>query len=184
MAEHAREPMTVAEFLAWDDGTDTRYELVNGEIVAMNPPGGPHRTIASNTNAFLFNTLRARRPCRPEQEAGIKITEHTWRQADIAVTCQPASPGHMVDPLLIVEVLSPGNKAVDRTEKLDEYKGLLSVLEIWLIDSERRWSQVWKREADGEWAGRDYVGSAAFESDVLRTLVPLDELYADSGLDG
>jgi Uma2 family endonuclease len=81
MAQPAEKLMTVAEFLAWDDGTEKRYELVDGRPVAMNPPGGPHRTIAANATALLSVTLRDRLPCRPEQEASIKITEHQWRQA-------------------------------------------------------------------------------------------------------
>jgi Uma2 family endonuclease len=89
MAEPAERLMTVAEFLAWDDGTETRYELVDGRPVAMNPPGGPHRTIAGNATGLLFNVLRDRAPCRPEPQAGITITERQWREADIAVTCQP-----------------------------------------------------------------------------------------------
>jgi hypothetical protein len=51
------------------------------------------------------------------------------------------------------------------------------VQEVWLIDSERRWIEVWQRDADGAWVGRDYVGSAVFASPVLRASVMLDELY-------
>ncbi len=40
--------MTVAEFLAWDDGTDTRYELIEGRPVAMAPVAPSHSIIASN----------------------------------------------------------------------------------------------------------------------------------------
>jgi Uma2 family endonuclease len=55
--------MTVADFLAFDDGTDTRYELVDGVPVAMNPPAGRHVFITSN----VYDTLMAKlpRPCRP-----------------------------------------------------------------------------------------------------------------------
>jgi Uma2 family endonuclease len=177
MAQPAGKPMTVAEFLAWDDGTDTRYELVDGRPVAMNPPGGPHRTIASNATALLSITLRDRPPCHPEQEAGIKITDHRWRQADVAVTCHPPAPDYMIDPLLVVEVLSPSNRRTDLVDKLREYRSLPSVQEVWLIDSERRWVEVWQRDVDGLWQVRDYVGSAVFASPVLRASVMLDELY-------
>jgi Uma2 family endonuclease len=177
MAQPAEKLMTVAEFLAWDDGTDKRYELVDGRPVAMNPPGGPHRTIAANATALLSITLRDRPPCRPEQEAGITITEHQWRQADVAVTCQPPAPGDIIDPLLIVEVLSPSNRRTDLLDKLREYKSLPSVQEVCLIDSERRWVEVWQRDTDAAWVGRNYVGSAKFDSPVLRASVMLDELY-------
>jgi Uma2 family endonuclease len=95
----------------------------------------------------------------------------------VAVTGEPPAPGAIVDPLLIVEVLSPSNRRTDLLDKLRECKSLPSVQEVWLIDSERRWVEVWQREEDAAWVGRNYVGSAMFDSPVLRALVMLDELY-------
>jgi len=181
MAEQAQTLMTVDEFLAWDDGTDTRYELVDGTVRAMAPPAGAHGTIVANAIALIHAALRDRRPCRPQAEAGVRVSERVWWQADVAVTCRPPAP-EVDEPLLIVEVLSPGTRAHDLDRKLNDYKGLPSVREIWMVDSERRWTQAWRRDGDGPWVGQDHVGSAAVASSVLRTSVPLDELYADSGL--
>jgi Uma2 family endonuclease len=180
MAEPAGELMTVDEFLSWDDGTDTRYELVDGRIVAIAPPGAEHRTIVVNASAVIGARLRKRPPCRGETEAGIGISDHVRWQADIAVTCGPLSYD-VVDPLLIVEVLSPSTRANDVARKLVDYKDLPSVAEVWLVDSERRWAQVWSREGDG-WHGRDHVGGATFPSRVLDAQVSLDELYLNTGL--
>ena len=180
MGEHAPKRMTVDEFLAWEDGSDTRYELVDGAIRAMAPPGGAHGTIAANATVLIHAALRVRRPCRPQSEAGVRISEHVLWQADIAVTCKPPAP-EIIEPSLIVEVLSPSTRTNDLGRKLDDYKALPSVQEIWMIDSERRWAQVWRRGDEG-WVGQDFVGSAAFESGVLQGFVPLDEIYADSGL--
>ena len=46
MAEPATRRMTLEEFLRWDDGTDTRYELIDGVPVAMAPPAVAHRILA------------------------------------------------------------------------------------------------------------------------------------------
>jgi Uma2 family endonuclease len=172
----------VDEFLAWDDGTDTRYELADGIVRAMAPPSNAHGTIVVNTAALLRTVLRDRRPCRPQAEAGIRIGEWTRWQADIAVTCTPITSRSEIDqPLLVIEVLSPGTRTHDLSRKLNDYKSLPTVQEIWMVDSERRWLQVWQR--DGErWIVRDLVGSALFDSEVLDAAVHLDDLYADSGL--
>jgi Uma2 family endonuclease len=53
MAETAEKLMTVAEFLTWDDGTDTRYELVDGRPVAMAPVTAGHPIIAVNLGHAL-----------------------------------------------------------------------------------------------------------------------------------
>ena len=79
--------MTVAEFLTWDDGTDTRYELVGGDVVAMTPPLEIHGTVVTNLGAELRSRLRP--PCRVVTEAGIVRPgqDDTYYQADLAVTC-------------------------------------------------------------------------------------------------
>ena len=84
-------------------------------------------------------------------------------------------------PLLVVEVLSPSTRTHDLGRKLPDYRTLDTVQEIWLADSERRWLQLWRR--DGErWVVQDFVGGSRFSSDVLAIDVPLDEVYANSGL--
>jgi hypothetical protein len=47
MAEPAIKPMTLDEFLRWDDGTETHYELIGGFPVAMAPPAAAHRMLAT-----------------------------------------------------------------------------------------------------------------------------------------
>jgi Uma2 family endonuclease len=180
MAEQALEPMTVDEFLAWDDGTDTRHEPADGLIRAMTPPAGPHRTIVVNTSGTLYNALSNRPPCRGEAEAGLRINAHTMWQADLAVTCQPPAR-EIVDPSLVIEVLSPSTRTHDLGQKLVDYKTLPTVTEIWMIDSERRWVQHCHRDKSG-WLGQEFVGSADFDSPVLKVRVTLDQLYANSGL--
>jgi Uma2 family endonuclease len=180
VTEQTQRLMTVDEFLRWEDGTDTRYELADGVLRAMAPPAGPHGTIAANAVALIHAALRDRRPCRPQVEAGVRISERVWWQADMAVTCEPPAP-EVVDPLLIVEVLSPTTRDHDLGRKLNDYKTLPSVREIWMVDSEARWVQHWRR--DGErWIVQDFVAGASFESEVLRARATLDQLYADSGL--
>ena len=180
MADQALKLMTVDEFLAWDDGTDTRYELADGVVRAMAPPAGSHRTIVGSSSGILYIALGNRRPCRGEVEAGLRIDAQTMWQADLAVTCQPAAR-EIADPLLVIEVLSPSTRTHDLGQKLVDYKTLPTISEIWMADSERRWVQHWRREQSG-WIGQDFVGSSAFDSPILGTRVTLDQLYADSGL--
>jgi Uma2 family endonuclease len=183
MAEHAHRLMSVDEFLRWDDGTDTRYELEDGVVTAMAPPSNAHATVVVNAAVRLANGLAGRGVCRVQSETGIRVSEQTWWQADIAVACGPITPGHEIaDPVLIVEVLSPETRAHDLGRKLDDYKLLPSVREVWMVDSERRWTQVWWRGEDGVWTGRDHVGTATFASGLLDATVALEDLYRDSGL--
>jgi Uma2 family endonuclease len=80
-------------------------------------------------------------------------------------------------PLLVVEVLSPSTEATDLRKKGDAYRSTPSVREYVLLDSGRRWAQVWRRNAEG-----NFVIHPAFAALAIETLdlsVSLDELYAD-----
>src|SRR5690348_9284930 len=126
MAEPAIRRMTLEEFLRWDDGTDTRYELIGGFPVAMAPPAPAHGMIAARIVARLEEALRTRRPCSAQIEAGILHPDRadTFFVADIAVTCEPYAPGSQStgEPLLLIEVLSPSTERHDRRIKLPAYQ--------------------------------------------------------------
>jgi Putative restriction endonuclease len=93
MAERAFKRMTVDEFVRWEDGTDTRYELIEGAPVAMAPPMPGHGVLA--LGAELRSALHSRRSCVVQAEAGIARPERddTCYIADLAVTCDPPRPG-------------------------------------------------------------------------------------------
>jgi Uma2 family endonuclease len=183
MGEPARKPMTADEFLAWNDGTDQRYELVDGEIVAMAPPSDPHGTIAVNAAIEIDRRLEARAPCRAVVEAGIQLDNANHYKADVAATCtQPWGSPFVEAPFLIVEVLSESTEGHDLATKVQRYIELPSVREIWLVDSRKRWVQVWRRAADTWVVSLPLRGSDAFASDALSDRVELDRLYRNTGL--
>jgi fructose-1,6-bisphosphatase/sedoheptulose 1,7-bisphosphatase-like protein len=81
MAEPARPSMTVADILAWDDGTDTRPELVEGVIDAMAPGSEPHGVIAATAIQVAGDRMRRRPLCRVRSEAAIRVDDRDERVA-------------------------------------------------------------------------------------------------------
>ena len=152
MSEAAVKRMTLAEFLRWEDGTDTRYELLGGCPVAMAPPAIAHGILALRLGARIDAALRSRSPCFGQSEAGIARPDRndTCYIADLAVTCIPPDRGQQLlqDPLLIVEILSPGTALYDRQTKVSDYRRIPSVQEILLIDSASIFAEVLRREGD------------------------------------
>jgi len=108
MATPAPRRMTLAEFVEWDDGTDTLYELIDGQVVAMAPAREAHGTIVANLVLAIGPQLQP--PCRVVGNAGITRPESadSFYIADLAVTCdRPADQRFLLaEPRLIVEVLS------------------------------------------------------------------------------
>lgn len=170
--------MTVDEFVVWDDGTDTRYELIGGAPVAMAPPSPNHGALAVALAVRLSQRLRP--PCRVISEAGIRLANRndSYFQADLAVTCQPlgASLNATPDPSIIVEVLSPSTESTDLAVKLPAYRDIPSVQEILLIASTKRRAELWHRSG-GEWRVQDIIGDGVLRFESLDAEIPMADLY-------
>jgi Uma2 family endonuclease len=181
MAEPARKPMTVDEFLRWEDGSDTRYELVDGEIVAMAPATDRHGTIAANLTTLLGTSLQ--RPCRVVVEAGVQRLDRNDRfyHADIAVTCAPPSGTIPVpEPRVIVEVLSPSTEAHDRGHKVPNYREIPSVAEILLVSSRERNVEHWRRSGTAWVVSKIEAGPMELAS--VGVTLDIDGIYDATGL--
>lgn len=150
MGEAAARLMTVDEFLAWDDGTDRRHQLLRGVVTMMMPPQAVHGALVMRLGARLAAGLS--RSCTAITEAGIKPPHRsdTYYQADLAVTCSPIERGqvYLADLTLIVEVLSPSTAATDRLLKLDDYRLIPALSDILFVASMQVRIEHWHRQGD------------------------------------
>jgi Uma2 family endonuclease len=148
VAEPARRLWSLDEFLAFDDGTETRHELFDGQIFAMAPASDIHGALVMRLARRIGNALRPGREVIAE--AGIVPPEraHSWYQADLAVTCAGLTGRQFVaEPVLIVEVLSPSTAATDRERKLPDYRAIPSLRTSW-------WSRAASRASSTSAASR------------------------------
>ena len=171
--------MTVDEFLTWEDGTDVRYELMDGVVRAVTPLCNAEGTIKVSTAAIVHTALRGRRGCHAEISPVVRISDRTMWLIDIAVTCQPPAL-EMASPILVVEIMSAESASHDLGRKLPDYTAIASVQEAWMVHSERRWVQLWCRD-DARWMVRVFTGSEVFRSVFLDASIELDQLYDMSG---
>lgn len=181
MSDVAYRAMTLDEFLRWDDGTDTHYELIGGFPVAMAPPAAAHRILAMRLGSRIDAALANRRPCNAQGDAGIIRPDRadTYFEADIAATYERHEFGQQAlkGPFLIVEILSPSTERHDRRTKLPVYRQLETVQEILLIDSDGIYAELHRR------AGMQWITEILRGSDAVLSLtsagmeVRLGELY-------
>jgi Uma2 family endonuclease len=180
MASPAPKHMTLAEFLEWDDGTDRRYELLDGMPVMMAPSLEAHGELAAALTIEIGSRLQ--RPCRVISEAGIVIPNRadTYYIADLAVTCAPREPGRrmVVEPVLVVEVLSPSTSQIDRWRKVADYRTLPSVKEILVVFCDERRVEMQRRTSEG-WRVEDLIGKAEIELSCCDNPIPLAAVYRD-----
>ena len=178
--------MTLDEFLRWDDGTETHYELIGGFPVAMAPPAEAHRILAVRLATRIEAVLSARRPCNAQIKAGVIRPDRadTYFAADIAATCAAIEPGRQAikDPFLIVEILSPSTERHDRRVKLPVYRQIETVQEILLVASDERYAELHRR------AGTQWIteilrgGESVLALASVGIEIPLTELYDRIGL--
>jgi Uma2 family endonuclease len=141
--------MTLAEYLTYDDGTDTRYELVDGDLTRMSLGTGEHGDISE----FLHDEFKAeiRRLglewVAKDMKIGIQSPRGTrWetsRVPDVVVLPleqwnslkkrESLIPLNEPPPLLVVEVVSPSTVAIDYRAKHSEY-AVLDIPEYWIVD--------------------------------------------------
>lgn len=129
------------EYLTYDDGTDNRYELVDGKLELMNPPTFRHLLISDFIqDNFQAEINRLSLPWLCFREAGVRTGWRKSRLPDVYVVraeqvmefldesavCQSA-------PILVVEVVSPDSVKRDYRHKRSEYAAL-EIPEYWIVD--------------------------------------------------
>jgi Uma2 family endonuclease len=128
MSDAARQPMTVGEFLAWaeEQGTGGHYELVAGQIVSM----APERFVHARLKGMIFRRLadaieKAGLPCEAVVDGiGVQVGSDTIYIPDCLVRCGDVPDDEVmtvVDPVVIVEVLSSRTRGTDTGVKLVDY---------------------------------------------------------------
>jgi Uma2 family endonuclease len=149
--------MTLDEFLSWDSGdrTGRRWQLVDGEPMAMAPGSEAHGAIQGELGRLLGNHLLDHCPaCRVITEPGIvpRIrANRNYRVPVLGVTCVPPSTNQMVtDPVLLIEILSPSNELETRAN-IWAYTTLPGLQEIMAVQSTRIEAALLRRGPDGCW---------------------------------
>jgi Uma2 family endonuclease len=185
MTAQPQGPLTLADFVAWELRQENKHEFVEGRIYGFAGGTIEHAAIASAVLTALRSHLRGG-PCRAYGSDVMIATEQSSRYADVVVTCDARDHAPKTVtlryPKLIVEVLSESTAAVDRGEKLDEYRSIGTLEEYVLIDSRKRWAESYRRVNDG------WIASLPRAAGKLRLVsvdltLDLDELYTECSVE-
>lgn len=173
--------MNVAEFLAWEERQELKWEFDGFQPVAMTGGTFAHTRIQGNLITALNNRLRGRpcRPCGPDMKVE---TGGKYRYPDALVTCSPMPPDATVaaDPVVIFEVLSKSTSRDDRTVKLMEYQSLPSVRRYVMLEQDQAPATVITRTGTSTgWSLQSLRADAVLAMPEIGVELPVAELYAD-----
>lgn len=136
--------MTLEDYLNYDDGTDTQYELVNGELVVVVPESELNRRIAMFILAYFMQQGISSDRLTMKTEIVISGSRATTRFPDVMVLSEDLATAlegarrstitlDMPPPLLVVEVVSPKQENRDYRYKRSEYAAR-GIAEYWIVD--------------------------------------------------
>lgn len=175
---------TPEEYLARERKALTRSEFYRGEIFAMAGATRAHILIVSNLARVLGNQLLDR-PCEVYPvEMRVKVSATgLYTYPDLAVVCgEPRFDDDqrdtLLNPTVLIEILSDSTEAYDRGAKSSQYRQLPSLRELVLIAQDRPQVERYSRQPDGQWLlteARELSEVMALDS--IAVSLPLVEIY-------
>jgi Uma2 family endonuclease len=161
MAQAAERILSAEEYLSWERRQPTKHEYVHGAVVAMAGASIDHNKIVANVIGALRDALRDR-PCSVlASDTRLYIpASGNYRYADASVACDPIQHDDreldtLLNPAVIVEVLSESTETADRGSKFRDYRSIPSFRDYLLVDQNEPLVEHYVRQDSGVWTYRD-----------------------------
>lgn len=158
MATDPHQRLTIAEYLAFERQSETRHEFLDGEVFAMPGASRAHNLIAGNVFGEIWSQIR-KRPCEAYKEGmRVRTPSGLFTYPDVVVVrgeprFDDSELDTLLNPTLIVEVLSPSTEAYDRGTKAAQYGSIPALKEYLLVAQDRILVEQWMRDRS-EWLRR------------------------------
>jgi Uma2 family endonuclease len=186
MAAHVQPHLTPEQYLALDRAAELRSEYYDGAMYAMSGGSHPHAIIIGNLQGMLWTALR-KSPCTASPtELRVQIPARTYVYPDVVVVCDEphyldGEADTLLNPSLVIEVLSPSTERHDRGLKSARYRTIGSLKEYALVSQSEPRVEIYRRQASGDWLLSESVGLEAtcrfegLKEEPVR--IPLAEIY-------
>lgn len=177
--------VTYEDFLDAERGRETKHEWLDGVVYAMGGGSLEHSRLAANLTALLKGALSACEVFQSDAMLFVRASKLST-YADVTIVCGPVESQKverngrvlgeaLVNPTVIIEVLSDSTEAYDRGEKFAHYMTLHSLKEYVLVAQDTQRIEVFRRSERGHW--KHDVARAGETVDVAGVAVPVDAVY-------
>lgn len=178
-----RNGVGVDDYLAAERASEAKHELWAGEVFAMAGASYAHNKIVTNVAGELRTRLRER-PCDvlPSDMKVFVPIKPGFVYPDVSVICggprfHDGERDVLLNPALVVEVLSDNTERFDRGEKFAGYRSIESVRQVVLISQHVRHVELYTRAAGARWILDDVASDEIVRVDAVGCELPLDEVY-------
>ena len=189
MPSQPQQRLTAEEYLAQERQAETKSEYFCGEVWAMAGASRVHNLIVANIIRVLGNQL-IERPCNvyPSDMRVKMSTLNKYTYPDVVVACdeeifEDEQADTLLNPSVIIEVLSDSMEAYDRGKKFDHYQSLESFAECILVTQDTYHLEHYVRQNDRTWTYTSFHSSedvAQLES--IQCTLALRDVYAQTGI--
>jgi Uma2 family endonuclease len=176
-AAHARPSFT--EYLAAERGRDLKHEYHDGTERAMSGGTIEHGRLAARLQRLVGRAISGRTCEVYSSDVLIRVTAtNRALYPDVSVVCGRLEQDGdaIINPVVIVEVLSPSSEAYDRGEKFRHYRRVPSLREYVLVSQDQRLVEVWRREGEA-WAPSEFGPGTVIRLTSIDADISIDELY-------
>ena len=159
--------MTEAQYLAFADAQEFKYEYSRGIAYAMTGASVRHNTITANVIVQIGNQLAQRDCTVTSSDTRVQIaSKQAYRYPDVTVFCGAAAyllgrSDTITNPVLLVEVLSPATALYDYNEKLEEYTQIETLEAYVLVTQDAPKVEVFRRYQADKWLYEHVTGLEA-----------------------
>lgn len=157
MSTPSRRYISREEYLAFERQAEYKSEYLDGEVVAMTGASREHNLIATNIIISLGQQLKAR-PCElyPSDMRVFIPATNKYTYPDVVAVCgeprfEDAEVDTLLNPLLIIEVLSNSTEAYDRGKKFRDYRSIESLAEYVLVSQDESRIERYVRQPEDNW---------------------------------
>ena len=176
--------MSPEEFLAFERASDEKHEYRDGEINLMSGARRAHNVIAVNVGSGLHGALKGR-DCET-YIADMRVfvpSVRLYTYPDIVVVCgEPEFIDDefdtLINPLLLIEILSESTESYDRGQKFKNYRSIDSLREYVLISQKSTSIEKYVKHGDGLWMLSEASGlESSITLECIDCTTPLTEIY-------
>ncbi len=176
--------MSPDEFLAFERAADERHEYRDGVIVAMSGARRNHNLIALNVGSEIQRSLKGKDCEGYASDMRVFVpASRLYTYPDLVVACgeptfQDEGLDTLLNPVLIIEILSESTESYDRGQKFKNYRSIDSLSEYVLISQRFPSIEKYVKHGDGFWMLTDAVGlDNSIELESIECRLSLADVY-------
>lgn len=176
--------LTPEEYLEFERKSEIKHEFFNGEIFAMSGAKRNHNKITTNLNGLVWQHLKGKNCENYSNDMRVFVPETgLYTYPDLVVVCgEPQFQDNVFDtllnPILLIEVLSDSTEGYDRGKKFQHYRSIETLQEYVLVSQDEARIEKYLKQGDGFWFFTEAVGvDSEIEFASIECKIALAEVY-------